>query len=273
MLYLGIGTAGVKGLLSGEDEENETFSLGQLMIKKLEGISDKEWDRMYRQLGAYIAENRTFTPIPWKSKEGRVQWVNLEYYMPWGNWYTMFRDMVSGNINNTLRSIGITNPFLEVVKAFTTGKDPIDPFTGQPIFSELDAPFTRLDKTLGWLGNRVMPSVFTNSAVPSATHQGAIGSTNRYIQGLVKGQAFVDSYGDTLTLDQVIGRWLGFNIFTANDRKAAVRIKGRVNVLTKEFISQSIKAGVIPNDKERKSRRDELKTQFKKELQKLSRGR
>jgi hypothetical protein len=56
--------------------------------------------------------------LPWKTDKGQWQWLNLEYFFPWGNYLAMFRDLKSADSGEFLRDLGIGNPFLSM---FFTG--------------------------------------------------------------------------------------------------------------------------------------------------------
>jgi hypothetical protein len=49
--------------------------------------------------------------LPWKTDKDQWQWVNLEYYFPFGNMLAIFRDAKALDSGEALRDLGISNPF------------------------------------------------------------------------------------------------------------------------------------------------------------------
>jgi hypothetical protein len=86
-------------------------------------------------------------------------------------------------------------------------------------------------KLTSWLGNQVMPSIFENLLVTDAARQGAIGTGARAVASKVTGKPFRDKWGRSLTLDQAIGRWFGFNITTVSPRQSMAIKKFRIKEL------------------------------------------
>ncbi|GAF74776.1 unnamed protein product, partial [marine sediment metagenome] len=72
------------------------FSIAQELVKGYFDVDDEEWEALRRNLPHYIKENQTYAPLPWKSPEGNWQWVNGEYFLPWGNWMTIVKDIGGG---------------------------------------------------------------------------------------------------------------------------------------------------------------------------------
>ena len=201
------------------------FSLSQELVKNYFDVTDEQWERLLKLLPDYIKRNQTFAPLPWKSPEGQWQWVNGEYFMPWGTWSTILRDVTQKEGFEAFKSIGFGNPIISVFQAINSGtrdKPPVDPFTKQPIWNQLDSPQEKYLKLASWLSNQVMPSVFENIGVQDASRQGAIGTTARVLESKITGEPFKDKWGRTLTLDQSIGKWFGFNITTISPKQTKI---------------------------------------------------
>lgn len=234
------------------------FSVAQELVKSYFDVSDKEWDKLLKQLPQYIKRNQTFAPLPWKSPEGQWQWVNGEYFMPWGTWSTVIRDMSQREGFEAFKSAGIGNPLLSVFQMITsagTDKPPIDPFTKQPIWNQLDTPQSKFLKLSSWLSNQLMPSVFENLAVQDAPRQGALGTTIRAIESKVKGEPFKDKWGRTLTPEQALGKWFGFNITTISPKQTKIIKFSRIKTLRKELIKKLLDPRVSKESKQQAKKR------------------
>jgi hypothetical protein len=182
-----------------------------------EGITDEEWAELKRDLPLYLKNSGTAMPIPWKSPEGNVQWVNYEYFMPFGNAWQFATDIPNyGAVSpegtgpgDFLRAVGIGNPIVDTVYGslmMARGTDPpVDTFTKKPVYNRLDDPSTKLKKTMYWLYTKWAPGAFTK--------EGALGYTARIGEE--------DRYGRTITPEQGIGRWFGVNITAPTPEQGA----------------------------------------------------
>jgi hypothetical protein len=182
-----------------------------------EGITDEDWAELKKQLPIYLKNSGTAMPIPWKSPEGNVQWINYEYFMPFGNAWQFATDIPNyGAVSpegtgpgDFLRAVGIGNPIVDTVYGslmMAKGTDPpVDTFTKKPVYNRLDDPSTKLKKTMYWLYTKWAPGAFTK--------EGALGYTARIGEQ--------DRYGRTITPEQGIGRWFGLNITAPTPEQGA----------------------------------------------------
>jgi hypothetical protein len=188
----------------------------QALLEK-EGITDEEWEELKKDLPLYLKNSGTAMPIPWKSPEGNVQWINYEYFMPFGNAWQFATDIPNyGAVSpegtgpgDFLRAVGIGNPIVDTVYGslmMAKGTDPpVDTFTKKPVYNRLDDPSTKLKKTMYWLYTKWAPGAFTK--------EGALGYTARIGEQ--------DRYGRTITPAQGIGRWFGLNITAPTPEQGA----------------------------------------------------
>lgn len=194
---------------------------GEVARRKFD-ITPKQWAKMLKDLPQYIKRNSTYAILPYKSPEGNWQWVNLEYYFPWGNWMSLFRDFKEGDYTQMLRSAGVSNPFLELLVAFKgtpQGRIPKDPFTGKNIYNELDSPAQQWLKIAEFMYLRWGPSFLSKF--------GAVGFTTRIGKK--------DKWGRTVTPWQALGRWFGFNIISVSPRQTGAIKQARIRELRLEL--------------------------------------
>jgi hypothetical protein len=186
-----------------------------------EGITDEEWAELKKDLPIYLRNSGTAMPVPWRSPEGNIQWVNYEYFMPFGNAMTLAEDVPQiGEVSpkgtgpgDLLRAVGIGNPIADTVYGtllMARGTDPPkDTFTKRPIYNRLDDPSTKLKKTMYWLYTKWAPGAF-HWKEPGA---GALGKTMRIGEQ--------DKYGRTVTPSQAGAMWFGINITAPTPGQAA----------------------------------------------------
>ncbi len=185
------------------------------MIKDRDEITEKQWQKLEKDLPLYIKKEKSYMIVPWKSPEGTYQWVNLEYYFPWGNLMSMGRAMYDKDAREALEGLGIGNPFLDIYAAFKGMRGdlpPKDPFTGREIYNELDRPSGKAAKTMEWLYNKWAPSF--------ATRYGALGYASRIGRK--------DRYGRTTTPGHAVGRVFGFNVVAPTPEQSVKAKKARV---------------------------------------------
>ncbi len=87
-------------------------SIASEISKALLGISDEEWEELLKQLPDFITKNSTFVPIPIRSKEGKVMWFDLMYFMPFGTWFSVLKGLSQAEIAEVYREMGVSNPSL-----------------------------------------------------------------------------------------------------------------------------------------------------------------
>ena len=55
-----------------------------MIVKSMYDIDDEEWKKMRADLPRQLRKNGSPMIVPWQDPDGRWQWVNMEYYFPWG---------------------------------------------------------------------------------------------------------------------------------------------------------------------------------------------
>jgi ppGpp synthetase/RelA/SpoT-type nucleotidyltranferase len=189
----------------------------QEVAKQTLSLTDEDWKKLKAMLPTFIRKENTYAILPWRSPEGNPQWVNLEYFLPWGNFHTLAGGIRRGEIKEVVTDIGMGNPFLDVYSAMKTVKGdapPKDPFTGREIYNQLDDPSEKALKMAEWLYSKWAPTMLTR--------YGALGYTARAIEG---GK---DIYGRAVTPGQAAGRWVGVNIVAPSPMQAIREKRARI---------------------------------------------
>jgi len=187
--------------------------IAQTLSQSLIGMDDKEWERMLSQLPDFIAENNTYIPLPWKSGDGKVMWFDGLYFMPFGTWYSIFKDLSRGDVAEGFKSMGISNPFLTAYQSLnsaTRDKPAMDPFTKQPIYNPLDTPQEKYLKIISWLHNVVTPGVIENFMIPGAQKRGALPIIIDVTINKAKNKELRDKWGRLMGWEQIL-RFFGIN--------------------------------------------------------------
>jgi hypothetical protein len=218
------------------------------IAKRRLNLSEEEKDRLERELPLFMKDRGSYIALPWRSKEGRAQWVNLEYYLPWSGMIELGRDIKEQRYNELPGDIGLGNPILDIYAVLKTTKGadpPKDPFTGREIYNQLDSPTDKALKLSEWLYNKWAPSMFTR--------YGTLGKASRVGE--------LDRQGKETTVGQVISSMFGANIVSPTQKQ--VRIEKRV--LIKELKSSLFRIVRDPtvSKEEKKRAREEFRRRRK----------
>ena len=187
-------------------------------------MDDDDWEELERQLPEYVKNSGSMMILPWKTPEGHWQWVNAEYFFPWGNYLNLFRDMAEGDAGEVYKSLGISNPFLDIARMVASAKGdqpPQHPFYGTPIYNQLDPPATKAAKVMEFLAFTWMPSML-------APH-GAMGYSVRAAEGEK------DRWGKKVTPGQAAARWFGVNVVAVSPSQTRAIASVRAQELRKEL--------------------------------------
>ncbi|MEE9573045.1 MAG: hypothetical protein V3W20_08360, partial [Candidatus Neomarinimicrobiota bacterium] len=185
--------------------------------QQLNDMSDEDWKKLKSKLPDYIKDNKTYMVIPWKNNQGKWQFVNLEYYFPWGNQLAITKDISKGQWDEAVKNSGIGNPFLDLFRGLVTNKDP---FTQKQIINPVDSPTKQWLSAAEFLSGRFVGSAFAS--------YGALGQT------LKIGEE--NSWGNKITAPQAIGRWLGWNVITIDKKMSAIMKRKKIRELTGNFL-------------------------------------
>jgi len=199
------------------------YAAAKMLAMGFNDLDDDDWEDLEKQLPAYIKKSGSMMILPWKSNKGQWQWVNLEYFFPWGNYLAIARDMKATDLGEAIRDMGISNPFLSMLYTGLSAREdqpPLHSYFGTPIYNQLDPAPMKAAKLLEYMANIWIPSMFTR--------QGAIGYTGRAIAG---GE---DRWGREVSAGQALGRWFGVNIVSVSPEQTRAQASVRIQDLRKE---------------------------------------
>jgi hypothetical protein len=229
--------------------------LAQHVIRKFD-IDDEEWERLLKLLPPYIKESKTHMVMPWKSPDDQWQWINVEFFFPWGNIFSMMKNTAEGDVSGMVNDMGISHPFVDILVAFKSamkGKPPRDPFTKKYLYDDFDPPQAKMAKTLYWLYTRWAPQFLTK--------EGATGYTARIGEK--------DRWGRTTSKAQAVGRYFGINITAVSPKQVRAIRKARITDLEKSFYKKTKEPEWKTLSFEEKQ---ELRRKLRERVKKIRRG-
>lgn len=134
-------------------------------------IEDDDPEKLKKSLSQGLRRKNDMYLLPWKDDDGRWQFMDIGYFMPWQMPVDAARYLgkgaykaATGDTKEGIKDIGsavgatnvLSNPLFNVVTALTTG---IDPFTERPIADKRDPPRKQVMDILGYVWGLAMPSL------------------------------------------------------------------------------------------------------------------
>jgi len=183
--------------------------------KQYQNISDKEFDEIRSNLRAFMKRSKSYAMLPWKDNKGNWGWVDVQYFMPWGNLMEAGLSASQGQFKETASATGIlSNPWYQLVTgSFGAAKDrpPKDPFTNRDIYNPLDSPGEKLSKYVAWVYGIWAPSFLVR--------HGAVHRTAKAIKGKK------EYFGREPSVLEGLLRFGGVNVFHPTPEQAKIEKK------------------------------------------------
>lgn len=212
--------------LLAESLAKQPWSIGKYLLlpsiataasSSMMGFGDDDYEKLWKTLPMAMRKFGMFL-MPWKSKEGNSQWINLEPFVPFGTALSFFRNIKMKNWFGTARDIGVSNPYADIyslVQSGVGGKPPTDPFSGQPIYNQLDSAKSKVYKTMEWVYNKWMPAMITKYGTA----------------GKIANIGEKDKYGRVTSVPEAVSSLGGVNVIEQTKRQTAINKKVRLKEL------------------------------------------
>lgn len=156
-------------------------------------------DRLAQALPEYLRNKSNAFIMPWKDANGRWQFFDFGYLLPWSMFQETAQSLYNLDISGAMRQSGfLGGPMLDLI-TFIKSKGQ-DPFTGRKVVDPRDPMSTQVWSTMGWLWDQTAP--------PLLTSKGAIAKMHDTYNGVP------DRYGNPgLTMAQSVARLFGINVY------------------------------------------------------------
>jgi len=223
--------------------------------KGMHDLTDKVWKKLEKDLPSYIRKSGSYIVIPWKSPDGKWQWVNLEYFFPWGNMFSLFRDIGEKDMGDIFRDLGISNPFLDVARMIASAREdtpPQHPFYGTPIYNRLDPPWMKAAKMMEAIMFTWLPSMLSSKGALGYSYNAAVGEK--------------DKWGREVSPGQAVGRWFGINIITISPKLTAVIKKAKIKQLRTDLYR------IMTDPRKSVKEKREAKIRFREQAKAIQKG-
>lgn len=176
-------------------------------------IDEDDAEKLRKSLSTNLRRRKDMYLLPFKDAEGRWQFADIGYFMPWQMPADIGRSLgeagiaavqgrgreaTSGLADAFKSSSLLSNPLFNVVSAMTTG---IDPFTSRPIADKRDPATKQVMDIASYLWSMAVPSLFSG--------YGALGMLKDKEVG-----TGLNRYGEpSPTYGQIAGRAMGLNTY------------------------------------------------------------
>lgn len=126
--------------------------MAQAAVSNL-GLSEEEWQQFKETLPEYVKDEvmgmPTFIPLPYRDDKGRIQMMNLSWWIPG------LQDMAELSQKASSPLGIIQNPVFTLASSIAQNKK----FSGAPIYFEWEPPTTKMAKMIGFLGEQLTPAM------------------------------------------------------------------------------------------------------------------
>jgi hypothetical protein len=167
--------------------------------KQNEDVTDEDIDNLRETLPNYLRDGGSALALPYKDDEGRWQFYDYSYMMPWGFYTGVSNKIAAGEYGEASDDvIGLlSGPGLNIAAAITTNKDP---FTNREIVETGAPPAEQFEDILNYAWRTSAPTWLTD-----------IGFAGKMYEAVTKKPNY---YGDpTITKPQAWYRLVGQNIY------------------------------------------------------------
>jgi len=175
------------------------------LISDYKGVTEEDFEKLKKSLPEYLRDRGNALAFPIKDNQGRWQFMDYSYFLPYAMFVGTVKDAADGNIQKFLTDTGIFGaPLPQLIAALTTN---VDPFTQREIVNEFDPPEKKVADSMAYLWRMTMPTWLTD-----------IGFAGKLKEVLDKD---VNKYGDPkITMTQALTRLVGVNIYPIDPQKS-----------------------------------------------------
>ena len=167
-------------------------------IAQYKGVTLEDFEKLKQTLPNYIRDKGSVLAMPIKDNQGRWQFLDFSYFLPYSAFTGIVKDVADGNVQKFLTDTGIFGaPLPQLIAAITTNKDP---FTQREIVNRFDPPEKKVADSMAYLWRMTMPTWLTD-----------IGFAGKLKELVDKD---VNKFNDPkITMTQTFSRLFGLNIY------------------------------------------------------------
>jgi len=226
-------------------------------IAKHMDVGGDDLDKLKKALPVWLQERGHTMIMPYKDAAGRWQIFDYGYFMPWGMYWDVLKDIGEGQPGEVIKTLGLFGgPVPELITAIKGGTDS---FTGRPIYRPEDPPKRQFEDILLYLTRMALPTWITD--------RGAVAHMYRALTGHVDPRT-----GEpTTTATQASLRFVGMNVYPVDPQYTRARNLMFMQIEIKDIITRmrSKLRDRNLNDKQRADIRAEYQEYLKRKIDKM----
>jgi hypothetical protein len=206
-------------------------------------MTNEDIDNLRETLPNYLRDGGNALVLPYKDDEGRWQFYDYSYMMPWGFYTGVGNKIAAGEYGEASDDvIGLlSGPGLNIAAAITTNKDP---FTNREIVDTGAPPVDQLEDSLNYAWRVAAPTWLTD-----------IGFAGKMYEAITKEPNY---YGDpTITKPQAWYRLVGQNVYPVDpeqSRDTNLYFKKKDIDDAQNYYRKQIRQAELRGDEEEKAR-------------------
>ena len=175
------------------------------LISQYKGVSLNDFEKLKKTLPEYLRDRGNALAMPVKDNQGRWQFLDFSYFLPWSMFTGTIKSAMDGNVQKFFSDSGLFGaPLSQLIAAVRVNKDP---FTQREIANKFDPYEKQIADWMLYLYRMTMPTWLTD-----------IGFAGKLKEVIDKD---VNKYGDPkITMTQALGRLVGVNIYPIDPQKS-----------------------------------------------------
>lgn len=174
-------------------------------IADYKGVTEEDFEKLQKALPEYLRDRGSAMAMPVKDNQGRWQFFDFSYFLPYSMFTGLVKDLKDVNIQKFFSDAGIFGaPLSQLIAAALNNKDP---FTQREIVNKFDPPEKKTADLMNYLWTMSMPTWLTE-----------IGFGGKIMEVINKD---VNRYGDPkITLSQAMKRLVGINVYPIEPQRS-----------------------------------------------------
>ena len=130
------------------------------LISQYKGVSLNDFEKLKKTLPEYLRDRGNALAMPVKDNQGRWQFLDFSYFLPWSMFTGTIKSAMDGNVQKFFSDSGLFGaPLSQLIAAVRVNKDP---FTQREIANKFDPYEKQIADWMLYLYRMTMPTWLTD---------------------------------------------------------------------------------------------------------------
>ena len=117
-------------------------------------MDEEDLEKLKQHMGEWARDKTGMFFLPSRDENGKWVAIDIGYMLPWTAWIETAKDMYKLEFGDAWQGTGFFSGPIDVLKGLESNQDP---FTQQPIWSDLDPPQQRFEDILVFMASYMVP--------------------------------------------------------------------------------------------------------------------